>query len=102
MPGAPSTPAQRIAARSRRLRTVGIAGALAMLAAFSGLAAGRMATGDDGAASPPTAAPSDDGYPSWGDVVRGVVPDELEGLLPDGVVSPAAPSAKPDASSGAS
>jgi hypothetical protein len=102
MPDAPSTPAERITARSRRLRTAGIAGALAMLAAFSGLAAGRVATGDDHTATPAAAAPSEDGPGSWGDVVRGVLPDELEGVIPDGVVSPAAPSAAPDASSGAS
>jgi hypothetical protein len=101
MPDAPPTPAERIAARSRRLRTAGIAGALAMLAAFSGLAAGRMG-GDDDATPPASASPAVDGSPSVGDVVRGVLPDELEEALPDGVISPASPSARPDASSGAS
>jgi hypothetical protein len=102
MPDEPTTPAARIAARAGRLRTVGIAGALAMLAAFSGLAAGRMAAGDDDAASPPVSAPSRDESGSVGDYLRGVLPDELSGVLPDAVVGPAAPSDTPDASSGAS
>ena len=71
MPDEPTTPAARIAGRSRRMRTAGIAGALAILAAFSGLAAGRMTGGDHAA-------------------------------TPSATVSPATPSAAPDASSGAS
>src|SRR3954447_3267375 len=65
MPDDPTTPAARIAARSRRLRTAGIAGAGALLAGFSRLAAGRMAHHDGGAAAtvaataaPAAAAPS--------------------------------------------
>ena len=72
----PSTPAARIAARSRRLRAAAVAGALALLATFSGLAAGRMA--DDGASAAATTVTA----------------------IP--AVSAAAPSAVPDAVSGAS
>jgi hypothetical protein len=61
-----------------------------------------MAAGDDSAASPAAASPSDDGSQSWGDAIRGVLPDELEEVLPDGVVGPAERSDVPDASSGAS
>ena len=77
----PSTPAARIAARSRRLRTAALAGALALLATFSGLAAGRMA--DDGAPAAATTATT---------ATVAATP----------AVSAAAPSAVPDAVSGAS
>ncbi|HMN99925.1 MAG TPA: hypothetical protein PKD59_10975 [Miltoncostaeaceae bacterium] len=102
MPDDPTTPAARIAVRARRLRTAGIAATLAMLTAFSGLAAGRVAAGHEDAAPPAASSPSDDESPSLGDVVRDVLPEELSGILPDGVVGPAAPSDTPDATSGAS
>lgn len=95
VPDAP-TPAARIAARSRRLRNAGIAGALALLAGFSGLAAGRMAH-DDGGGAAGTADPPSVATPS-GQREQG----DLSGVPSAGSVSSAAPSVAPDASSGAS
>jgi hypothetical protein len=102
MPDPATTPAARLAARSRRLRTAGIAGALAMLAAFSGLAAGRMAGGDDaaaGTAATVTTPAASSASPSTG---AEQAQDGYFGGSQDGSVSPAAPSQAPDASSGAS
>jgi hypothetical protein len=95
------TPAARIAARSRRMRTAGIAGAVALLAGFSGLAAARMSHDGGGAATgAATAAPA--ASPSVATPSESQGQDDFFGGSSAGSVSPAAPSGAPDASSGAS
>ena len=92
MTSSAQTPAERIAARGRRLRRLGAIGAIATLATFSGLAAARVDSGGSTAAasvSAPSVAAQDDPYLS----------DDGSG---GAVVSPATPSATPDATSGAS